>query len=160
MANKTSSARYDPITKKFITGRATKYSIEIADELIKHCSKGKTLNSFCKLKRINRQTLDNWIKEHPEMLDAHEFAKYGFAEYYEEALRKQIIGEIRGSPQGNIFALKAYCGYRDTEPVQNNIQINYDSLPEEQKLKVLNEALKQLEAKECAVETTATSSDI
>ena len=54
--------------------------------------------------------------------------------------------------------MKAFFKYRDNDPQQTNIQVNYDSLPEEQKLKVLQEALKHIEAKEC-VETTSIESN-
>ena len=111
------------------------------------------------MKKMTRQTLLNWAELYEDLASALDIAKDSYSVWYENQLNKQITGEVKSSPQANIFALKAFCGYRDSDAPQTNIQVNYDSLPEEQKLKVLQEALKQIEAKECAVETTDTSSN-
>ena len=153
MANGTSEHRYDPITKKFITGRKTTYTHEIGEALINHAAQGKSVNSFCVEKRIPRSVINSWEELHEDFREQYEFAKMAFICWFETALNKQITGEYKASPAGIIFALKAFGGYRDSDANQTNIQVNYDSLPEEQKLKVLQEALKQIEAKECAVET-------
>ena len=155
MANSTGeSPKYNPSTGKFITGIATKYSSEIAEELVQYGIAGKTINAFIVDKRIPSSTLHNWANTIPEFALAKEFHKAAVREYWESILRKQAE---EGSTQATIYAMKAILKLWDTRKAkenQTNIQVNYDSLPEEQKLKVLQEALKQLEQKELAIETS------
>lgn len=146
MGTSSSEHKYNAETKKFVSGRSTTYSSEIAEELVRYGIEGKTLNAFIVDKRIPSSTIHNWANTIPEFALAKEFHKTALKVFWENILTKQAL---EGSTQATTFAMKALLKMWDTrKPTANqtNIQVNYDSLPEEQKLKVLQEALKQIES--------------
>ena len=53
----------------------TKYSGLFPQEYIDFCSQGGSTPEFCALKKISRQTFDNWCMNYPEMLEAKRVGK-------------------------------------------------------------------------------------
>lgn len=51
-------------------GRPTKYKPEYCEMVIEHMSEGFSVESFAALVDTHKQTIYNWMQEHPEFLDA------------------------------------------------------------------------------------------
>jgi len=135
-----------------MSGQPSKYKSEFCEMLIEHMSKGLSFETFANVVCVSPDNVRSWRKTQPEFKDAYKIGCAKRLELYEKIGLQLATGKIKGNSSVWIFAMKAFFKYRDNDPVNNvtNVQVNYDSLPEEQKLKVLQEALKQLEQKELA----------
>ena len=86
-------------------GRPTKYKQEYCDMVIEHMSEGASLTSFAASIDVSRSTIDNWMSENPEFLEAVKIAKAKCGQWWEQLGRSNAI-----TGQGNatlvIFGLK------------------------------------------------------
>lgn len=64
-------------------GAPTLYDPKYCSEIIEHCSKGYSFESFAGEILVDRTTLYNWRKEHPEFFHAAGVAKECCRKYWE-----------------------------------------------------------------------------
>lgn len=55
---------------------------------------------------VNRETLNNWARKHPEFLAAIKRADEAALAWWEDLLQKQATGEARGNVTATIFSMK------------------------------------------------------
>lgn len=84
-------------------GRPSKYSPHYCDELISCMSQGFSLTAFAGEIGVSRATINNWMAEHPEFLEATKKGQAKRVRCLEETL---IRGETGPRVTGHIFALK------------------------------------------------------
>lgn len=95
------------------SGRPTDYRIEYCDELIKHCAKGLSYESFAGAISVSRQTLYQWEQDHKEFSDAKKVARDKQRLQLETVGLMQATGKMKGAPGPWIFFMKNCCGWTD-----------------------------------------------
>lgn len=122
-------------------GRPTLYRPEFCELLITHMSEGRAFETFpallkkeCGVK-VDRATLYNWAKAHPEFFDAKKHGQDLSAKYWEDLLINHVVNvtesgydelgnKVTKSKSMNasvwIFAMKNRFGWRD------NVEPNTD----------------------------------
>jgi len=79
-------------------GRPTKYSKAICDRVIEMGRDGKSLTQIASALNVTRQTLYNWINEHPDFFDAVELSRTHSQAFYEDLHHAAVIGEVDVNP--------------------------------------------------------------
>lgn len=106
--------------KKSKRGRPTKYRPEFCELLIAHMKKIRSYESFGAVIGVNRDTLYEWEKEHPEFSDAKKIGRLHCRLGIEQLFLLQATGKIKG---GNaislIFFAKNVAGFRD-DPINDD----------------------------------------
>lgn len=77
---KKPAKRQNQIPKK--VGRPSSYDTKYCNELIKHCSKGMSFESFAFKVGVSSRTLNNWSKHYVEFEEAHAQAKVARLYFY------------------------------------------------------------------------------
>lgn len=84
-------------------GRPSKYEPEFCDQLLEFMAQGYSLTAFAGSIRVSRATINNWMAEHPEFLEATRVGQALRTMKLEQGL---ISGESGPKVHGHIFALK------------------------------------------------------
>ena len=123
------------MTNKRRVGAPTKYKQEYCDALIEHMSRGLSVEAFCGVISIHKDTFYEWIKRHDEFADAK---KIGIckSQYFWEVLGIQgASGRIKDFNVGSwIFNMKNRFGWTDRKDValtSPDIKIIIDKQDEE-----------------------------
>lgn len=69
-------------------GRPTKYKPSYADQVIEHMTEGASLTSFAAEIGVSRATLNVWMEEYPQFLEAVGIGKAKCAAWWEKTGRK------------------------------------------------------------------------
>lgn len=69
-------------------GRPSKYLPTYADQVIEHMTEGASLTSFAADIGVSRATINVWMEEHPEFLEAVGIGKAKCAAWWEKTGRK------------------------------------------------------------------------
>lgn len=114
-------------------GRPTKYKEEYCDMLIRHMESGLSFDSFAAVIKVNRDSLYEWVKVHPEFSDAQKEAYSQNLLFWEKIGISGMVGRI---PDFNatvwIFNMKNRHGWRDKQDVDHTGVIQLQRLsPEE-----------------------------
>jgi transposase len=101
-------------------GRPTKYKPEYCDAVIAHMSEGASLTSFAASIDVSRATINVWMQEYPEFLEAAMTAKSKCASWWEAVGRKNAV-EGGGNATLVVFGLKnmAADDWRDKREVDH-----------------------------------------
>lgn len=102
------------------TGRPTDYDPSIIDEVVPFMSQGYSTTALAGRLGVARQTIYNWMDEHPEFMDAVKAGQAAGAMWWEERLRATATtGE--GNATSAIFGLKnrAPDDWRDRKDVDH-----------------------------------------
>jgi len=86
-------------------GRPSKYKPEYCEAVIKHMSEGASLTSFAASIDVSRATINVWMEEHKEFLEAAMTAKSKCAAWWESVGRKNAV-EGGGNATLVVFGLK------------------------------------------------------
>lgn len=84
-------------------GRPSKYDPTFCDEVVEHLQGGASLTSFAANINVSRATLNVWMEQHPEFLEAVGIAKAKCAAWWELQGRK--IAENGGGPGSSTLAI-------------------------------------------------------
>ena len=87
-------------------GRPSSFDPKFCGELIKHCSKGMSFESFAFKIGVSSRTLNNWCRYYGEFAEAHEQAKIARLYFFEQQLNKAITGSFKGNIAALLYALK------------------------------------------------------
>ena len=116
-------------------GRPTKYKPEYCQLLIEHMSSGLSYQSFAGKVSVSIETIYDWLKAHPEFLDAKKIGTVKMLEFYESVGVKGMLGEIPNYNLGTwIFNMKNRFrsietgAWKDKHEVehQGEVQHNYN----------------------------------
>jgi transcriptional regulator with XRE-family HTH domain len=100
-------------------GRPTKYDPSLCDALIACMSKGFSLTAFAGEIGVSRSTINNWMGEHPEFLEATKNGQAARTRILEATL---LAAETGPKVTAHIFALKNASPeeWRDKHEVQQS----------------------------------------
>lgn len=121
-------------------GRPTKYDPKYCQEIIDFMSTGKSLTAFAGEIEINKATLYDWEKVHPDFHDAINIARQKCQAKWESlGFDGLFMGKEDGSFSQStwIFNMKARFGYRDKIEVDHEhkgeikLSYNLDKEPED-----------------------------
>ena len=112
-------------------GRPSKYRSEYCEQLIDFCTARVqdwkiirypgTFEEFSLEINVNIDTINEWVKVHPEFSVAKKKAKIAQKKFYSMIGRMGMMGQIKGfSPAVWIFWMKACFGYSDFGPQDND----------------------------------------
>ena len=99
-------------------GRPSSYDPKFCDMVVEDMSKGYSLTAFAGLIGVCKATLNNWMDEHPEFLDAVKRAKAARLRDWEaNAINMRANGGGPGGATITIFGLKNMGGdeWSDTQ---------------------------------------------
>lgn len=114
------------------SGRITNYKPEFCEMLIEHMSKGNTFETFTYVAGIkNKDTLNEWVKKHPEFADAKSVGRQAFRLWLENLVKQHIVsvrsGEMSTTLNSRIveFYFRYVCGVgaEEQSPVVNNVTV-------------------------------------
>lgn len=124
-------------------GRESKYKPEFCEMLIEHMREGLTFGSFAAVAKVNRDTLFEWLKGHPDFAHAKSLGEPELLLFDEKILRGMSLGKIAGANvAAHIFKIKNCHGWRDRQPEETDRTVINVSA-EEMKLK---EEVKKLDS--------------
>lgn len=138
------------ITEKpegYIFGRPTKYKEEYCQMLVDHMNGGLSFESFAGLIGTSRSIIYDWIKAHPEFLDAKRIGEDRCRIFWEKIGLAGTLGKIPGfNATTFIFNMKNRFRWRDrledepgdTQFIQNNLNVQTNIIPLE-KAKTIDE---------------------
>lgn len=113
-------------------GRPTKYEPRFCDDLIECMGRGFSLTAFAGEISVSRATINNWMAEFPEFLEA---TRVGQAKRTRKLEGTLLDGETGPKVTGHIFALKNADpeGWRDKQEVEHSggVTIQASSLDEQ-----------------------------
>lgn len=128
---KKSTKEIKPKPEGYVTGRPTKYKPEYVQEFIDYFSEApykvvnnmkiandfRTIASFARKIGVNKDTLHEWRKVHPEFSDAYKLAE----QYQEEYLSTNgTLGLI--NPAFSIFTAKNVINWRDKKEISGDAE--------------------------------------
>lgn len=117
------------------SGRPSKYDPKFCDLLIKHMEEGLSFESFAAVAEVNRDTLYQWEKAHPEFSDAAKRARDAALLFWEKLGIDHIINQTDYESDGSgvkssstkslnspvwIFNMKNRFKWRDKQPDEND----------------------------------------
>lgn len=113
------SEAQQPTVEKHAGGRPTKYEDRFVDELIAIMGKGYSLTAFAGSIGVARATINNWMAEHPEFLEA---TRVGQAKRTMALETTLLAGETGPKVTGHMFALKNADpeGWRDKQEIEHS----------------------------------------
>ena len=76
-------------------GRPTKYNPEYGDRLIEHMKGGNSLEAFCSLIGVSKQTAYQWLEKYPEFYDARKRGEGHLHLFYENMGKVLASGQMR-----------------------------------------------------------------
>ena len=91
---------------KGTAGRPSDFHPKYASELIKHCEKGFSFESFAHKVGVTSRTLRNWRKYYGDFNEACERAETARLFFYEKQLNGFITGQSKGNIAALLFAMK------------------------------------------------------
>ena len=98
-------------------GMPSKYKPEFCDLLIKHMADGLSFESFGAVAKVHKDTLYEWLKVHPEFVEAKAEAWAENLLFYEKVGRAGMTGKLDGfNVTAWIFSMKNRHGWRDRQP--------------------------------------------
>lgn len=126
-------------------GRPTKYEDRFCEEVVAYMREGFSLTAFAGKIGVSRATIDNWMREHPDFLEAATQGKALRLQAWEEiGLKVAKEGGGTGSATIVVFGLKNMGGdeWADVQrsevsgpggaPIQTAAKIDLSALSEEQ----------------------------
>lgn len=123
-------------------GKPSEYHPKYCAMLIDHMKDGLSMEAFASKIGKHRDTLYTWIKAHPDFYQAHKQGVDASLLWWEQVLRGQAVGKIKGSAASAIFVMKNRFGWRDVQDLEvagkNGAPIAFHDLtPEEEKKKAV-----------------------
>lgn len=91
-------------TVKRPVGRPSKYKPEYAAQIVEFCKQGYSLTAAADELAVDRSTLNEWARQHPEFSVAMSRARAAACRWYEERLRERTDGQ--GTPKAAIFGVQ------------------------------------------------------
>ena len=116
-------------------GRPTKYKQEYCQMLIDHMSTGLSFESFAAVIKVNRDSLYEWEKVHPDFSDAKKIGLDNCLLFWEKLGINNIINTSESLGQGMssskslnasvyIFNMKNRFKWRDKQPDEAEVVVN------------------------------------
>ena len=143
----------------------SKYEPKFCEQLIEHMSKGYSYESFAAIAKVNRSTLYDWEKSHPEWVTAKDEGFEQCLLWWESQGIQGLWSETEYNEKGKplksrsinaslfIFNMKNRFKWRDKQPdeidtsiVNTNTQ-NVSALSDEELQKRAEELIKRMEKK-------------
>ena len=106
-------------------GRPSKYDPRYCEMVIEDMSKGYSLTAFAGLIGVNRDTIHEWTKEHPEFSEAVTRAKAARLRNWEDvAIKMRTNGGGPGGATITVFGLKNMGGdeWSDTQKLEAKVE--------------------------------------
>jgi hypothetical protein len=97
-------------------GQPSKYRPEYCQDLIAHMEQGRAFQSFGKIVRVSKKTLQNWLKAHPEFEEAKGLGESLSFYWWESKILEAVEEGVKINAAPLIFALKNRFGWRDKSP--------------------------------------------
>lgn len=98
-------------------GRPSKYKPEYCEMLIKHMADGYSFESFAAIIDLDRDTIYEWTKAHPDFSDAKKRAVAKSQLFWEKIGHGGSLGRIKNfSAAAWIFSMKNRFQWRDKQP--------------------------------------------
>lgn len=119
-------------------GRPSKYNPEYCQQVIDHCSAGKSLKSFACSIDVHMDTLLEWKSKYPEFSVAYETAKQK-AEMWWEDIATAAVNDKRKYINVDLYKFMAKVRFRWSDAQQVEITTN-----DSKELEELKEKYKQL----------------
>lgn len=110
------------VTKKTMkkpTGRPTKRSVALVDQMIEWLADGKTLSTFCRRHKISRTTVRNWCIADPLLSDRLARARRDGEEAIEDEI--QDIADTRTADDDDVSHRKLQIYAREKRLVWSNV---------------------------------------
>jgi transposase len=114
-------------------GRPTKYDPAFCDRVEKEMAKGFSLTAFAGLIGVSRATINNWMAENPEFLEAVSRAKALRLVHWEKAAMKVAMsGGGPGTATVIVFGLKNMGSddWSDTSKVEAKVESKVEVSPD------------------------------
>lgn len=106
------------------TGRPTKYDPAYCQQVIEHMEEGASLTSFAASVSVSRATINVWMNEHPEFLEAANAGKAKCAAWWEKIARANAR-DGTGNATLTVFGLKNMGADDWAEKSEQKITINH-----------------------------------
>jgi hypothetical protein len=102
-------------------GRPSLYRPEYCDAVVAHMAEGASLTSFAASVGVCRDTVTNWMADHPEFLVAAKRGKAACADWWERVNRNLALTG-QGNATACVFGLKnmAAADWRDKHEVEHS----------------------------------------
>lgn len=121
-----------------------KYSQDLCIKLIEDGKLGYSFEAFASVAGVTKQTLHNWVKEHPEFALAKAIGLEHCRRYWEDSGRKgQYLGKDFNATVW-IFNMKNRFHWIDKIDQNINANLNVEKLSDEELRKLTEEAIKFL----------------
>lgn len=92
--------------KKSNAGAPSKYKPEYCDKIIEVMGVGASLTSFAAEINVHKDTVYEWMKEHPEFSVASKIARQKCQHWWEVLLRGTATGKVKGNLGAQVFWMK------------------------------------------------------
>ena len=118
------------------------YDVKYCKMLKEHMAEGLSMEAFAGKIGKHRDTLYEWMRQHPEFMEAKKVGLEASLLFWEKILRAQAGGKLKGNAASAIFVMKNRFGWRDTQALEvtgrNGGPVQYQDLtPEEQQKKAI-----------------------
>jgi hypothetical protein len=111
-------------------GRPTTYDPSYCERVIQHMATGASVASFAAEIEVARATINNWMEQHEEFLEAVSIAKAKCAAWWEVAGRK-IVLDGGSAPQATMVTLglknMAADDWREKSEVKQTIDLSEEA---------------------------------
>jgi hypothetical protein len=124
------------------------YRPEYCQKLIDHMARGLSIKSFCGVIDVDEKTIYNWLQRHPEFMTARMAGEAKRRYFFEQTGVGGLTGKIKGfSAPMWIFHMKNIYPdeWNDRIQLQNEYVAKWLSVPREELLAAIPEALKMLQ---------------
>lgn len=103
-------------------GAPTKYKDDYCQQVVEHCATGASLTSFAAEIDVCRATINVWMADHEEFLEAVKRAKAKCAAWWEQNARNGATGAKEVNPTLCIFGLKNMAAedWREKQEVEHS----------------------------------------
>jgi len=104
-------------------GRQTIYTDDMPDKLAEAMFNGVSIERFCRNVRICKQSLYNWIKIYPELMDAFLLGKNDCEAYWEDWLVKNLDNKNVNYGLTKMFFTNRF-GWKDKTEQETTVRLD------------------------------------
>lgn len=138
-------------------GRPSKFDLAFCEQLINHMESGLSFESFAANIDVDRDTLYEWVKVHPEFSDAKKIGTAKAQLFWEQHGIDGLYTETEYNDKGKpistramnaavwCFNMKNRFGWRDKQeltgdpekPLEHNVNVDLSSLPTDKLMEII-----------------------
>lgn len=112
------STSHRKATQMGARGRPSKYDSKYCEQLIEHCSQGKTIRTFAYDIGVNQDTLYEWSSKHPDFSEALNKGHETWQKWCEQELLSAYRKEKDVNTTVLIFLAKTKGGYQEKQNIE------------------------------------------